>query len=398
MHKLFERVSGLFEVRNTEHGLFPLVMALGAVACAAAWTSSYLKGVNTPIGLWGTPVLAAVLAVAAFLLQTRVGPRAWIQGIAYFSICAYLQVQFAWLMFADNPPLGTVSALLQYMPALYVVGHTCLQRHATKAACLNYLGLLVTCGSATLTGVMHDDVRSAMVLAAVFGHPAYIASLHFILLLRRRAFHLAQREVALSRQADTDGLTGLSNRSALHRLFDTDGQRCAQAAAPACALMVIDVDHFKRVNDTLGHSAGDEVLCQVASVIANCVRPADVAGRWGGEEFVVLLNTPEEDPGQVAVSVARRIAKACASVSPGGGLPCVSVSIGLALRREGQASLQDLFETADQRVYRAKAAGRARLVGEGDKAEVLQVTSPEASRGGCKGAEPFARADQVARC
>lgn len=398
MHRLFERVSGLFEVRNTEHGLFPLVMALGAVACVAAWTSSYLKGVNTPIGLWGTPALALVLAVAAFLLQTRVGPRAWIQGIAYFSICAYLQVQFAWLMFADSPPLGTVSALLQYMPALYVVGHTCLQRHATKAACLNYLGLLATCGSAALTGAMHDDVRSAMVLAAIFGHPAYIASLHFILLLRRRASHLAQREVALSRQADTDGLTGLSNRAALHRLFDIDDQRCQQATAPACALLVIDVDHFKRVNDTLGHSAGDEVLCQVASAIACCVRPADVAGRWGGEEFVVLLNTPEEDPMQVAASVARRISKACAAVSPGGGLPCVSVSIGLALRREGRTSLQDLFETADQRVYRAKAAGRARLAGEDGTIELLSGGAPAASSEVGREAGPSSRAGQVMHC
>lgn len=165
------------------------------------------------------------------------------------------------------------------------------------------------------------------------------------------------------RGARIDGLTGLLNRAAL----DNAASRLIVSALrnrQAVACLVIDVDHFKQVNDRSGHRAGDAVLQSIAEALDNSRRASDVAGRYGGEEFCVLC--PHTDEHQ-ATALARRILRKVRAVPlPGPAGKFASVSIGVAqLRDDGSDSVglwQQLFGNADRALYEAKRRGRDRYV------------------------------------
>jgi diguanylate cyclase (GGDEF)-like protein len=123
---------------------------------------------------------------------------------------------------------------------------------------------------------------------------------------------------------------------------------------------MVDIDRFKRLNDTYGHATGDEVLRAVGGAIVSAVREDDVPARFGGEEFVVLLRNP--DPG-VAVEVGERIRSAVGELDLRSlGVPRVSVSVGVAVADEPDEPIESLLETADRALYRAKRNGRDRVV------------------------------------
>jgi diguanylate cyclase (GGDEF)-like protein len=158
-----------------------------------------------------------------------------------------------------------------------------------------------------------------------------------------------------------DGLTGLLNRRALQDRAHAVLAAARRQRAPF-ALALIDIDHFKRVNDTCGHLAGDEVLGEVARRLAAGVRGPDDVGRWGGEEFLMLLPDADET---AAVAVAERLRAAVeVPVQTAVGPVSVTVSIGVAAVAApelGTARLDVLVREADAALYRAKAAGRNRV-------------------------------------
>ena len=159
-------------------------------------------------------------------------------------------------------------------------------------------------------------------------------------------------------QASTDALTGLPNR----RYFDEFVSLLARRrrAGDAAGILMVDIDKFKVLNDTYGHATGDEVLRAVAGAIVSAVREDDVPARFGGEEFVVLLRNP--GPG-VALEVGERIRTAVRDLDLRRfGVPAVSVSVGVAVDDAPDGSIEALIETADRAMYRAKRAGRDRVV------------------------------------
>ena len=161
--------------------------------------------------------------------------------------------------------------------------------------------------------------------------------------------------------AITDGLTGLKNkRYGLARL--AEALLAAQRNKAALALAMCDIDHFKRVNDTHGHPAGDAVLKEVGHRIAGCVRKTDIAVRYGGEEFLLIL--PAADANLLA-TIGEKIRQAVAA-SPiglgatGGSLP-ITVSVGITALRAEEDSVESLVDRADRMLYRAKDRGRNRV-------------------------------------
>jgi diguanylate cyclase (GGDEF)-like protein len=166
------------------------------------------------------------------------------------------------------------------------------------------------------------------------------------------------RTIALAEaRASTDALTGLPNRRAIG---DTVKRLVAQAtrtAAPLAAL-VLDVDHFKQVNDLFGHDRGDEALAAVGEVIAAAVRAGDFAGRSGGEEFVVLLPDTDAEGGHVA---AEKLRAAIATVTVPGVDRNITASIGVAAVPDHAADSETLLRAADRALYAAKANGRNRV-------------------------------------
>ena len=159
----------------------------------------------------------------------------------------------------------------------------------------------------------------------------------------------------LERQARTDALTGLLNRAALLAELEKSLTSGAQVA-----VLFSDVDHFKTVNDTLGHAAGDQLLVDIAGYLAAALRPGDVAGRLGGDEFVLVLRGVEDAAD--AIAVAERVRRAASRVLTAGSARVrTTLSVGVALATHNQQA-DDLLAAADQALYAAKQAGRDRIV------------------------------------
>ena len=178
-----------------------------------------------------------------------------------------------------------------------------------------------------------------------------------------------QRSLAL---ALTDSLTGLYNRRYLMAHLDGLMARAAEGAQGPAVLM-LDIDFFKRVNDGHGHPAGDAVLREVASRIARHVRAFDLVARYGGEEFVVVM--PETQLA-VAAMVGERLRNVMASrpiaIGDGQGEIEITISAGIAVTREGGDSAASLLQRADKALYEAKARGRNCVAGS--MAEILPVS------------------------
>ena len=177
----------------------------------------------------------------------------------------------------------------------------------------------------------------------------------------RTAFMTLESTVADNRRllalATTDPLTRVLNRRALSDRLATEMDR-ARRYASELAILLVDLDYFKRINDTEGHLAGDEVLRQVASRIQSAVRTVDIVARYGGEEFVVIL--PETSPaGAMTFADRLRLGMEAHEFTVGEGVIRLTVSIGVStFPAENLASADDLFASADAAMYRAKQDGR----------------------------------------
>jgi len=163
----------------------------------------------------------------------------------------------------------------------------------------------------------------------------------------------AQRQ--LERLARTDSLTGLNNRQNLMHLLETELHRSMRYKNPFTLLM-LDLDHFKRFNDTLGHQTGDRLLREFAWLMVHSLRETDFAGRYGGEEFCVALPETDLNGGVVIAERIRKFTEQHLFSVPNDRTVTLTCSIGVA--QADSPRLEDLIETADSHLYQAKRAGR----------------------------------------
>jgi two-component system, cell cycle response regulator len=181
---------------------------------------------------------------------------------------------------------------------------------------------------------------------------------------RRYTDHLRDNVQNSIEMAITDALTGLHNRRYMESHLATLAEQASARGKPL-ALMILDIDFFKAINDTYGHDAGDDVLREFAVRIRKSIRGIDLACRYGGEEFVIVM--PETDlhvAGMVAERLRRSIAGEKFAVNKGTKRVDVTISIGLStLDRKGEA-VADVLKRADKALYRAKNDGRNRVVSD----------------------------------
>ena len=189
--------------------------------------------------------------------------------------------------------------------------------------------------------------------------------------IHERTHELAEANTRLAQLAVTDGLTGLYNHRHFHERLALEVERSQRSGLPL-SLLVLDVDHFKQFNDAFGHPAGDEVLRQLARVLADTRRANDVVARYGGEEFaVILVDTAKFTAAKVAERIRER---ACAhdfsegltltrlSRTAHAKATQLSVSVGVATFAEDGSDAEALVRAADTALYAAKRAGRNRVV------------------------------------
>jgi diguanylate cyclase (GGDEF)-like protein len=207
----------------------------------------------------------------------------------------------------------------------------------------------------------------ALLLAGTYGldpatasehHKEVIAAVALVISTVILSGALVESDRAHRRRSTLDPLTGLFNRNALEqRLAELDGQPSNQEEGLSHALLLCDLDHFKRVNDLLGHAAGDAVLQDVAYTMRATLRAGDSIYRVGGEEILVILPGADEE---AAVEIADRLRQDVRQRRPVG--VAVTVSIGVAVSQFDVVNTDDLVERADAALYLAKAGGRDAVV------------------------------------
>ena len=180
----------------------------------------------------------------------------------------------------------------------------------------------------------------------------------------------------LRRQVNTDPLTGLFNVRYFREALDAELERTRRTGLPT-SLMMVDLDHFKRVNDTHGHENGNRVLLHVAELLRNQTRKLDICCRYGGEEFIIILPSTE-------LMLANQVAERCRSlleelpVELDEGQLQITASIGVAVCSDaGQLVASQLIEHADQCLYKAKHQGRNQVVSRREERPDHRVTVDE---------------------
>jgi diguanylate cyclase (GGDEF)-like protein len=214
--------------------------------------------------------------------------------------------------------------------------------------------------SSEFVGVLAPFFRASTFadVAEEFAELVAISSVGLALYLMNRA---EREEIAsLRRSANVDELTNLSSRSFFHRAASRRFELSNKHNLPlACAM--VDVDDFKAYNDRYGHEGGDRVLRCVADVLRESTRAEDLIGRYGGEEFVLLMSSEMEDAVEVGNRIRQAVERECTPERDASLKRPITVSLGIVPRTEDTQTLEQLIGAADRQMYHAKRAGKNRL-------------------------------------
>jgi len=188
-------------------------------------------------------------------------------------------------------------------------------------------------------------------------HKRDVEMVREVITIMRMGISHAHHIETLEERATSDGLTGLLNQKTFRKRVSIVLSRLDNRYG--CAVIMADIDHFKRVNDTYGHQAGDEVLKKIANIIQKTIRKADMAARYGGEEFVLYLDQADREKAKQVAERMRLIIEQT-KFEFGGKEVGISVSLGIACYPSDGREIRDLLECADEALYRSKQGGRNR--------------------------------------
>jgi len=193
-----------------------------------------------------------------------------------------------------------------------------------------------------------------------------------LLLLGTLIFALLRHRRRFRRLANTDPLTGLANRRATLERAD-EALRAQGTERPRASIALFDIDHFKSCNDTYGHDAGDMILSEFARILEGCVRPSDIVGRWGGEEFLAIFpGTSAQEAARIIERVRLKAARETFDFAPDYSL---KFSAGVAMLDETDDGTDACIKLADKRLYAAKAQGRDRTCTSGHADDIATISA-----------------------
>jgi diguanylate cyclase (GGDEF)-like protein len=318
-------------------GLFAVSGALMALAITLQ-AAALLTYESRHLPTWVHSAAIAAVAVPFALVGSDAGSAILFGGVTFGTLLAALTA------IAFQLRTSTGARARNVLVAAFAVG----------SAAFYFRGLGVMLVADPLQAFIFPTALQSAVFVAAAGS-AIAGTFAFMLLQRERA----DREAL--HLATIDPLTGAYNRSTFHEIAEREISRARRAGQPLSMIMV-DIDHFRPVNESFGIHAGDELLRKIAGLIRTALRQEDMLVRYGGEEFLVML---PEVPGPGAVVVAGRIRKAveAAALVVEGKSVALTVSVGVSARLdEGPESLESLLARAEQALALAKQRGRNRVV------------------------------------
>jgi diguanylate cyclase (GGDEF)-like protein len=303
-----------------------------------------------------------IIGTFAVLSEAGVGERFSDHYLTVFQISAHMALQFIFLL--SVPTIGVT-----FISVLFLIFAFGSLRMTSAQAVLTWA--IATCGLAAVflasdlpiglpVATQLQRTASMLCFVLVIGQCAFLGLFGATLrkVLYRRSIELKAAYQRIEELAELDELTGSYNRRCIMRLLDAEIEKSRQASTP-CAIALIDLDWFKRINDVHGHPVGDEVLRTFAITIFANIRPADSFGRYGGEEFLLLL--PGTD-GEAAARMLERLRAIVADLDWSAFFPGMRVTISAGVVTLRESDTADTFlARADSALYSAKAQGRNRI-------------------------------------
>jgi diguanylate cyclase (GGDEF)-like protein len=345
---------------SREGWMLRTLLLVGCGAILAIWAMESVRGEVSHWDRWAYPGMLAVLTACAAVLtwwpQWTTGVR--VVAVAVFNGYLLLSLHLVLFDVAEAPDPYQLLSSLFWMPMGY--GTAFIFLGMPLALLFSLVLFAATFGPVFWHVAVGDMPHWPAYLAPMISNLAVAQVVYVVVLLAvsrlRDDYHRSQARVELMRQvASTDPLTGLLNRRSLADHIAA-GQALVRRAAQPLSVVLIDVDHFKQINDGLGHAAGDAVLVELSALISAQLRGSDQIGRWGGEEFLIVAPATAQE---AARELAERIRQAVADPSLLPGRP-VTVSLGVA-ECQPLESVDALIQRADLALYAAKAAGRNRV-------------------------------------
>jgi diguanylate cyclase (GGDEF)-like protein len=363
------QAAGLVYIWHAHRGVMPL----GELAAGSALV--VLGLVATLADIEPTETVVTVLLIAGMvvfnvgLVRLADRPAPWMLAAAWALplLALRLALVFVW----PEPALGVIVATLLYVGcasysaiALFRVapGPLALTQKLLAATQLIQIAAAVERAAALVGGTEHTPVAvlESTVAQTAFLLAAMTASFLMTLLVAVLASQRLQR--ALHVAANVDPLTGLMNRRAFAETAERDWAQAVRANRKLSVLL-LDLDHFKEVNDVHGHDAGDEVLRKVSEALTVQVREGDLVARFGGEEFVIMM---PDTSAREAMNLAERIRSAIGALNGERAGMAISVSIGVAEKSKDETNWAELVAKSDKALYVAKESGRNRVVAATD--------------------------------
>ncbi len=338
---------------------------------AASYALAYLLlGLRGQVADWVSVVLANGLLVATFAFfaeglcefqQRR--PRSWL----IWTPVGVLLLLFPFLLSHTKIRIAVITLLLvlQCAGLLYLIASK-LRETPGRGSYFVAVGLvlLVVMLVLRLTAIVVGGLDINSITDNQQGHAGFLLASTVIVVLLSLGLLLMTKERADQQNqtlAMQDELTGLSNRRAIEAILAKQ-QALAQRHGWSLALLLIDIDHFKQINDTHGHLGGDKALRDVAACLGKRLREQDYVGRWGGEEFVVILPDTQEQGAMVLAEELRRGVEQTRFESAEGKPMPLTISLGLHVQQPAARLLrEDIIGIADRALYLAKQNGRNRV-------------------------------------
>lgn len=333
------------------------ILALSWVSSCMAWAMIELRGESSPVlrGVFGTNVLFH--PVTFVVVWRRLLPLRWVDLACLLFAAGMCAACMGLRLYV--PALGAqidLQPLYLWIPVVYVFAFTLLDHRRGLRASLLILALFVGLGVPYVLGhLKHPDANFTVQMLTVSA--LQIGALYFFASYQQRFLRAQLSADELARLANTDALTQVANRRRMMEAVATELVRFGRYGH-AFSVILIDIDHFKRVNDQHGHPMGDQVLMALAARVSALMRDVDVLGRWGGEEFLVILPETRYDESLYKAGLLCQQVAASPLVDDF----TITLSAGVTTVQVGDTA-DTLLQRADQALYLAKRLGRNRAEG-----------------------------------
>ena len=338
------------------------VLSIGMFAALFSWWLGHSARTADAINGVTDPALAALcVSLILVLLLFRERAIRLVERVGYVGVVLYFVADKYYVVYSGDLrslPVDSVSEVFSWTPVVYILAYLIFGSRGGLIVSVAFYLALLAAGVPHMIGSFAEADRSGGFNAFVQFYLANVVILVLLYVFARLIVAYLKTHAlneASQKLAHTDFVTGIPNRRHLYAALEREISEAPEDGRELAVIM-FDLDHFKRINDVYGHDAGDRVLEGVARAVSDNLRAPDQLSRWGGEEFLVLAPGTDLEGAEATALRLREVVENAEFDGPAS----VTASFGVAVYREGDAS-ETLLKRADEALYEAKAAGRNRV-------------------------------------